>query len=243
MKSKYRTDILAIGVHPDDIEMGCAGTLLHMQSKGALIGMLDLTKGELGTKGNAIIRHEEAMEAKDVLGIEERHNVGLKDGFLQQTEEELMEIIRYIRHFNPRIVLANAIDDRHPDHGRAAQIVSEACFYAGLAKIETIGLDGKPQKACRPESIYHYIQDYYIKPDFIVDITPYMDQKMQAILCFASQFYTEGKTEPLTPISNPSFLEEFKAKARIYGRLIGRTYGEGFTTKRPLGMDNLMDLY
>ncbi len=236
-----KLDILAIAAHPDDVELCCAGTLLRQVGLGQKAGVVDLTRGELGTRGTPELRLQEAEAASKVLGLEVRDNLSLPDGFFQNDRAHQLPIIIKIRQYRPDVVLTNAIHDRHPDHGRASELVSQACFYAGLKKIET-ELDGQPQEAWRPRAVYHFIQDRHVHPDLIVDITDQFEQKMEAIRCFASQFYDPGSQEPETPLSTPEFLEFLEARAREFGRPIGVAYGEGFTTERPLGVDRLNGL-
>jgi N-acetylglucosamine malate deacetylase 1 len=238
----YKIDILAIGVHPDDIELCAAGTLIKHLEMGYRVALCDLTQGELGTRGSGPLRLIEAENAKNILGIEYRENLGMADGFFQQNEENTRKIIEIIRKYQPEIVLANAISDRHPDHGRASKLISDACFYSGLPKIQTITSAGEHQAAWRPKVVYHYIQDRNLKADFVVDITPYMDQKLASILAYSSQFYISDKGEPETPISSKSFIEFIKAKNRAYGRDIGVDFAEGFTVERNIGVKNLFDL-
>lgn len=238
----YKIDILAIGVHPDDIELCAAGTILKHLELGYRVALCDLTQGELGTRGSGPLRLIEAENAKNILGIEYRENLGMADGFFQQNEENTRKIIEVIRKYQPEIVLANAISDRHPDHGRASKLISDACFYSGLPKIQTITSAGEQQAAWRPKAVYHYIQDRNLKADFVVDITPYMEQKLATILAYSSQFYISDKGEPETPISSKSFIEFIKAKNRAYGREIGVDFAEGFTVERNIGVQNLFDL-
>ena len=234
-------DILAIGVHPDDVELACSGTLLHHIALGHKVALLDLTRGELGTRGSAELRTQEASAAAALMGAEVRYNLDLADGFFQNNSESVLAIIEQIRRFRPHIVLANAINDRHPDHGRAAKLIADACFYAGLAKIET-QWQGKIQTAHRPANLYHYIQDYNLPADFVFDISPYMDKKIALIGCFSSQFYDPNSSEPKTPISGLDFMEFVRAKARTYARPAGFDYAEGFTAPRNIGVRNLFDL-
>jgi bacillithiol biosynthesis deacetylase BshB1 len=236
-----KLDILAVAAHPDDIELACSGTLMHHLHLGKKVGILDLTQGELGTRGNASIRLKEAQNAAEILGISLRDNLGLDDGFFQNDKSHQLEIIKKIRQYQPEIVLCNALTDRHPDHGRAAELVSNACFYSGLVKIETIA-DGLIQNPWRPKTVYHYIQDYHQKPDFVLDISDFMDQKMDSIKAFKSQFYDPQSTEPNSPISSKEFLDFVIARAAEFGRQIGVKYAEGFTSKRYLGIKNLFDL-
>ena len=236
-----KLDILAIGVHPDDVELGCSGTILKHIAAGKKVGILDLTKGELGSRGNASLRIVEANNAAKILGIEVRENLGYADGFFQNDKEHQLGIIKMIRKYQPDIVLANAPEDRHPDHGRASQLISEACFYSGLLKIET-ALEGKNQTNWRPKAVYHYIQDRYIEPDFVVDVTAFVTSKMEAIMAFSSQFFNASSQEPKTPISGEEFLNSVKARMVGFGRDIGVDYAEGFTVERVIGVEDLTEL-
>lgn len=237
-----KLDILGIGVHPDDVELSCSGTLLHHISLGYKVGLLDLTRGELGTRGSADIRDQEAAASALLMGALVRENCRMEDGFFQYSPENMLKIVQKIRQYQPEIVLANALNDRHPDHGRAAKLSSDACFYAGLKKIETFDAEGKPQESWRPKAIYHYIQDYHLEPDFVVDITPYMDKKIELILTFSSQFYDPNATEPSTPISGEEFMQFVKAKNRHFGRPAGFEFAEGFNKGRYIGVRDLFDL-
>ncbi len=236
-----KVDILAIGVHPDDVELSCSGTILKHIAAGKKVGILDLTRGELGTRGNDKTRSIEATKAAKILGVVFRDQMNLADGFFGTDEKHQLKIIEKIRLYKPEIVLCNAISDRHPDHGRSAKLVNEACFYSGLIKIETKHLK-KKQECWRPKAVYHYIQDNFIHPDFVIDITSYMDKKMESIMAYGSQFYNPKSKEPVTPISTPEFLEVIKAKNAIWGRAIGTKYAEGFTVNRYPGIDSLFDL-
>ncbi len=236
-----KLDILAIGVHPDDVELSASGTILKHIALGKKVGILDLTRGELGTRGNAELRTKEAMAAAQILGISVREQLQMADGFFENNETHLKQIIHIIRKYQPDIVLCNAINDRHPDHGRAAKLSADACFYSGLIKIETHD-NGLMQQAWRPKAVYHYIQDYYIEPDFVVDISAHINKKLESIMAYSSQFYNPNSTEPETPISGKHFIENVKAKATILGRIIGTDYAEGFTTTRYMGVENLFDL-
>lgn len=240
-----KLDILAIGVHPDDVELSCSGTLLKHMAMGKQVGILDLTRGELGSRGTAETRDEEAKEAARVLGISYRKNAGMADGFFTHSPDNVKKIIQVIRDCRPEIVLANAKSDRHPDHGRAAKLVADACFYSGLLKIETTDDQGRDQKQWRPKAVYHYIQDHNLEPDFVVDISPFMEQKMQSILAYKTQFYNpeEGKAEgPQTPISSKAFYDFLKAKFAAYGRIANFDYAEGFQVNRAPGVRDLFDL-
>jgi bacillithiol biosynthesis deacetylase BshB1 len=238
-----KIDILAFAAHPDDVELAAAGTLLAHIALGKKVGIIDLTRGELGTRGSAEIRDEEATESSKILGIHARENLRMRDGFFVKDEESLLKVITIIRKYQPEIVLCNSEFDRHVDHGRAADLVHEACFLSGLRKIVT-QQDGKPQEAWRPKSTYHYIQDYYTKPDIIFDITPYFNQKNEAIKAFKSQFFNPASNinEPETPISSGDFWAFLEGRARQLGRLINVTYAEGFTVKRPVGSKDLTKL-
>jgi bacillithiol biosynthesis deacetylase BshB1 len=236
-----KLDILAIAAHPDDVELSCCGTLLKHISFGKKCGILDLTQGELGTRGNAELRMIEAANSSKILGLSVRENLKMADGFFKNDKEHQLEIIKIIRKYQPEIILANAISDRHPDHSRSSQLASEACFYSGLRRVET-ELDGKPQQIWRPKAVYHYIQDRQLKPDFAVDVTDFVEKKMEAIQAFKSQFYDPNSTEPISPISVKNFLEVIKSKMAVFGRDLGVDYAEGFTVERTIGIDNLFDI-
>lgn len=236
-----KLDILAIGIHPDDVELSCSGTLLKHIALGKKVGILDLSKGELGTRGSAELRTKEANEAAKLLGITTRTQLNFKDGFFENNQEHQSQIIQQIRLHQPEIVLCNAINDRHPDHGRAAKLTADACFYSGLIKIETFE-NNKLQAAWRPKAVYHYIQDVFIKPDFVIDVSDYIEQKHKSIMAYASQFYNPNSSEPQTPISSKEFIESLNSKMSIWGRSIGVPYAEGFTVNRYIGVNNLFDL-
>jgi len=236
-----KVDVLAIGVHPDDVELGCSGTLAKHIAMGKTIAILDLTLGELGTRGSAELRTKEAADSAKLLGVSSRTQLDFKDGFFQNNEAHQLKIIEQIRRYQPDIVLCNAISDRHPDHGRAAKLTADACFYSGLVKIET-QLSGSPQKAWRPKAVYHYIQDHYIHPDFVIDISAFFETKHKSIMAFSSQFYSANSNEPQTPISSKEFLESLDSKMSIWGRSIGVKYAEGFTVNRYPGINSLFDL-
>jgi bacillithiol biosynthesis deacetylase BshB1 len=238
-----KLDILAIVAHPDDAELACAGTLLKEKVNGKKIGIVDLTQGELGSRGSAELRYEEAKRSSDILGLDVRANVKLADGFFEETEANLLAVIKYIRKYRPEILITNAVTDRHPDHGRASALVQRAAFLSGLLKIET--MDGDlMQEHWRPKVVYHMIQDRYIEPDFSVDITSVYDQKMEAIKAFSSQFFNSDNVSAgtATPISSPNFIYFLEARAREFGRTINATYAEGFTVERTPGVKSLFDL-
>lgn len=236
-----KLDILAFGAHPDDVELSCAGILLRHIDQGKKAGIVDLTSGELGTRGSGPLRLEEAAEAARILGVSVRDNLMMADGFFRNDKEHQLKIIQKIRQYRPEIVLANAPQDRHPDHGRGAELVAEACFYAGLRRIET-ELDGKPQEAWRPKAVYHYIQFMTLEPTFAVDITPYIEKKMEAIRAFRSQFYDPNSKEPSTVISSPEYMDHIYHRAAETGRIIGVKYAEGLIAKRFPGVDDLFGL-
>ena len=236
-----KIDILAIGIHPDDVELSCSGTIAKHIAFGKKVGILDLTQGELGTRGNAELRTKEANEAAIILGVSFRTQLNLKDCFFENNEENQKKIIEIIRKHQPEIILCNAISDRHPDHGRASKLVSEASFYSGLIKIET-HTDNKIQQAWRPKAVYHYIQDQYIHPDFVIDISDFIDIKHKAIMAYSSQFYNPSSNEPETPISSKHFIETINSKMSILGRDIGVKFAEGYTVDRYPGINSLFDL-
>ena len=236
-----KLDILAFGAHPDDVELGCAGTILKEISLGKTVGIIDLTRGELGTRGSAEIRDQEANAAAKILGVSARENLEMRDGFFVNDEKHQLEIIKMIRKYQPEIVLCNAIDDRHIDHAKGSKLVSDACFLSGLIKINTT-LQGQPQKAWRPKLVYHYIQWRNIEPDFVVDITGFTDKKIESILAYSSQFYDANSKEPESPISSKNFLESLNYRSRDLGRLTGVDHAEGFTVERYLAVNSLGDL-
>ncbi|RIJ41521.1 bacillithiol biosynthesis deacetylase BshB1 [Pontibacter oryzae] len=237
-----KLDILAFASHPDDIELGCAGTLIAHVAAGKKVGIVDLTTGELGTRGTPEIRLEEAEAAAEIMGLSVRDNLGLADGFFHNDKESQLKVIEKIRAYQPEIVIMNAIYDRHPDHGRGSELVSEACFKSGLKMIHTQDAVGNKQEPWRPKVVYHYIQDRFITPDIVVDVTPYWEKKMETIRAFKSQFYNPDDTSPNTYISSPEFLKFLEARALELGHAIGTTYGEGFTKERYIGVKNLFDL-
>ena len=236
-----KLDILAFGAHPDDVELGCAGTILKEVSLGKKVGIVDLTRGELGTRGTAETRDQEAKDAAKILGVLVRENLGLRDGFFVNDEKHQLEVIKMIRKYKPEIVLCNAIDDRHIDHGKGSKLVSDACFLSGLIKIET-QLDGSYQDAWRPKLVYHYIQWKDLKPDFVVDVTGFMDKKVESLMAYKSQFFDPNSDEPTTPIATKNFQDSILYRAQDLGRLINSEYAEGFTVERYLAVNSLGDL-
>jgi len=238
-----KLDILVIAVHPDDAELGCGGTILKHVGMGRKVGIVDLTRGELGTRGTPETRSEEARHAGELLGLSLRENLGLRDGFFRNEEADQLKVIRAIRTFRPEIIIANALYDRHPDHGRAGELINDAAFLAGLRRIETSDTAGV-QLPHRPRLLLQLIQDYYIKPDIVVDVSDQWEGKISAIKAFRSQFHSDtySEKEPETYISTPDFLEYIEARAREYGKYIGAKYAEGFTCRRLLGVDDLFAL-
>lgn len=236
-----KLDILAFAAHPDDVELSCAGTLLKHIAEGQTVGIIDLTQGELGSRGSAELRLQEAEKSRQILGVSVRENLGMADGFFAIDKEHKLRILEMVRKYRPQIVLANSIHDRHPDHGRAAQLVSEACFLSGLSKVETT-VDGQHQEAWRPSVVYHYIQDRYIRPDVVFDVTPYFETKLASIKAYSSQFYDPQSDAPETPISRSDFFEFLRGRAKEFGRPIGVEYAEGFTAERYVGARLFFDL-
>ena len=236
-----KLDILAFGAHPDDVELGCSGTIAKEVSLGKKVGIIDLTRGELGTRGSVEIRNSESAKASEILGIVVRENLDMRDGFFVNDEAHQLKVIEMIRKYQPEIVLCNAITDRHIDHGKGSKLVSDACFLSGLRQIKT-ELDGEAQEAWRPKVVYHYIQWQNIEPDFVVDISEFMNKKMESVLAYGSQFYDPKSNEPVTPIASKNFLDSINYRAQDLGRLVGVDYAEGFTTERYLAVNSLGDL-
>jgi bacillithiol biosynthesis deacetylase BshB1 len=232
-----KLDILAFGVHPDDVELGCAGTIMAAIDQGKKVGIVDLTRGELGTRGTPTTRTQEAEAAAKIMGVDVRENLDMADGFFTNDEAHQRKIIALIRKYQPDIILANAPEDRHPDHGRSAKLVSDAAFLSGLRKVETMH-EGITQNAWRPAYTFHYIQDRFIQPSFVIDITAYMERKMEAVLAYGTQFNSADTSEPQTYISSPQFLETVKARALMLGKRIGVGYAEGYITEKIIGFSN-----
>jgi bacillithiol biosynthesis deacetylase BshB1 len=241
LSNLMKLDILVIAVHPDDAELCCSGTILKHIALGKKVGIVDLTRGELGTRGTAETRDEEAADSAKILGLHARENLRFRDGFFQNDEVHRLEVITAIRKYQPEIILSNALEDRHPDHGRAGDLVYDSVFLSGLPKIET-EIDGVKQEAHRPRLLLQYIQDRYLKPDIIVDISDHMDQKIESIRAFKTQFYNPDVDGLQTYISSPEFFETVIGRSREFGKSIGATFGEGFTSRKLLGVDNLFDL-
>lgn len=236
-----KLDILVFAVHPDDAELGCSGTILKHIAAGKKVGIIDLTRGELGTRGTAETRDQETVDSTRILGLHVRENLEMRDGFFRNDEEHQLKIIRMIRKYTPEIVLSNALHDRHPDHGRAGDLVNDALFLSGLAKIKT-EIDGKEQKSFRPRLLLQYIQDKYIHPDILVDVTGFWEKKMECIHAFKTQFFNPDNDELQTYISSPDFLKVIEARSRELGKAIGAVHAEGFTCRKLLGIDSLLDL-
>lgn len=236
-----KIDILAFGAHPDDVELACSGTLAKHKKSGKSTGIIDLTRGELGTRGTAESRDKEARAAGKVLGVDVRENMRFRDGFFENDEQHQLEVIKVLRKYRPEIVITNAPEDRHPDHGKGCKLVTDACFLSGLSKVKT-HVDNKEQEAWRPKMVLHYIQDRYLMPDILVDISDYYETRMESIMAYQSQFYNAQSGEPGTYISSPEFLESLKSRPAELGRLIGVKYAEGFLYTRLTGVNSLFDL-
>jgi bacillithiol biosynthesis deacetylase BshB1 len=236
-----KADILAFAAHPDDIELAASGTILKHVAKGKKVVIIDLTRGELGTRGSAEIRDAEAAKSAEILGLSARHNLDLGDGFFEITETTLIAVVKMIRMYQPKVVICNAESDRHPDHGRGGDLVSRACFLAGLSKVETF-ISGEKQEKHRPLNVFRYIKDRYIKPDIVIDVTDFMDKKMESIYAFSSQFYNPESKEPETPISSKAFIDYVQGRSAQFGRIINVKYGEGFTVERAPGIEDLTEI-
>ncbi len=232
-----KLDILAFGVHPDDVELGCSGTLMAAIAEGKKVGIVDLTRGELGTRGTAETRKTEAARAAEIMGVQVRENLGLADGFFINDEASLRKIIGVIRRYQPGIVLANAFADRHPDHGRSSKLVEDAAFLSGLRKIETL-YDGQIQEIWKPSYVFHYIQDRFIEPSFVVDISAFMEKKMEAVQAYSTQFYNPDLDEPQTYISSSGFLDGIRSRALLMGKRVGVAFAEGFCTEKTIGLQS-----
>ena len=236
-----KLDILAFGAHPDDVEMSCAGTLMKHAALGHSFGIVDLTRGELGTRGSAELRDTEAINAGKIIGTTFRENLNFRDGFFMNDEQHQHAVIKMIRKYQPEIIFANAVSDRHPDHGKGAELIRDSAFLSGLIKVET-EFDGKQQHAWRPKTVYHYIQDKDLKPDFLVDVSEFTDKKMESILAFNSQFFNPDSIEPSTYISSPDFLDALKGRMRLWGKIIGASYAEGFTVNKIIGVEDILSM-
>lgn len=237
-----KLDILAFGAHPDDVELGCSATIAKEIALGKKVGIVDLTRGELGTRGSAELRDQEAAKAAEILGVSVRENLGFSDGFFKNDQEHQLAVIRMIRKYQPDIVLCNAVDDRHIDHPKGSKLVSDACFLSGLLKIAT-SIDGVAQEKWRPKQVYHYIQWKNIEPDFVVDVTGYMDKKIASVMAYASQFYDPNSEEPETPITSKNFTDSIEYRAKDLGRLVGVDFAEGFNSERYVGVKSLSEIF
>ena len=234
-----KLDVLAIGAHPDDVELGCSGTLIKAVKEGKKTGIIDLTEGELGTRGTVETRYQEAAEAARIMGLSARENLKLRDGFFKNDEESQLKLISLVRKYRPEVVIGNIHDDRHPDHGRAGQLIYDSCFLSGLAQISTKGDDGREQEKWRPKYLLHYIQDRWYEPDFIMDVTDVWEERMNSIYAYKSQFHNNKSSEPQTYISSPEFMEAIVARARLLGKRIGVRFAEGFLSKKSIGLKSL----
>ena len=237
-----KLDILAIGSHPDDVELGCSGTLINEVKKGKKVGIVDLTQGELGTRGTVQTRYDEAANAAKIMGITVRENLKMRDGFFKNDEEHQMQLVRILRKYKPEIVIGNILEDRHPDHGRGGWLTYDACFFSGLRQVKTTGDDGQEQEKWRPKLLLHYIQDRFYEPDIITDVTEVWEQRMAAIRAYKTQFYDPNSDEPQSYLSSPEFIEALTARARLLGKRIGVKYGEGFLSKKSIGIKDLDSL-
>jgi len=238
--AKMKLDILAIGVHPDDVELGCSGVLINEIKNGKSTGIVDLTQGELGTRGTVETRYAEAAAAAKIIGVKIRENLKMRDGFFKNDEEHQLCLVRAIRKYQPEIVIGNILNDRHPDHGRAGHMIADACFLSGLAKVRTNDDKGNPQEKWRPKLVLHYMQDWYHEPDLLVDISDVFEQRMESIKAYTTQFNSNNNGDgPQTYISTPDFLDSIIARARMFGKRIGVKYAEGFITEKKIGIKNL----
>nr|WP_299416172.1 bacillithiol biosynthesis deacetylase BshB1 [uncultured Emticicia sp.] len=237
-----KLDLVVLAAHPDDAEMSCGGTIASAIAQGKKVGIIDFTRGELGTRGTPEIRAAESAAASNILQISARENLGFRDGFFKNDEDHQMKLIAALRRYQPDVVLANAIEDRHPDHGKGAALAVDSCFYSGLRMIQTFNFDGKPQNAWRPKAVYHYIQDRFIKPDLVVDISSFWDKKEASIRAYKSQFHDPNSTEPESYLTSPEFLDFLKARSQEMGHMIGSSYGEGYTKTKPIGIKDLFGL-
>lgn len=236
---RMKLDVLAIGSHPDDVELGCSGLLISEARRGKKTGIVDLTQGELGTRGTVETRYQEAADAGKVMELSVRENLKMRDGFFRNDEEHQMQVIKVIRKYRPEVVIANILEDRHPDHGRGGWLVYDACFFSGLRKVETVDDGGQPQEKWRPKMLLHYIQDRFYEPDLIYDVSEVWEQRMQAVKAYKTQFLAEGSADPTTYISSPEFMEALSARARLLGKRIGVKYAEGFLSKKSMGVRSL----
>jgi N-acetylglucosamine malate deacetylase 1 len=234
-----KLDVLAIGAHPDDVELGCSGTLITAVKQGKKVGIVDLTQGELGTRGTIESRYQEAEDAGKIIGISVRENLKMRDGFFQNDEAHQLKLIGSLRKYKPEIVIGNIYEDRHPDHGKAGNLIYDACFLSGLAQVKTKNEQGEEQEKWRPKYLLHYIQDRFYEPDIILDISDVWEQRMEAILAYRSQFHSTEINGPQTYISSPEFMEAIVSRARLLGKRIGVRFAEGFLSKKSIGLKSL----
>lgn len=234
-----KLDVLAIGSHPDDVELGCSGTLINEIKRGKKAGIIDLTQGELGTRGTIETRYQEAADAAKIMGISVRENLKMRDGFFINDEAHQLQLVKAIRKYRPEVVIGNILEDRHPDHGRGGWLIYDACFLSGLRQVKTTDDHGKEQEKWRPKMLLHYIQDRFYEPDVIVDVSDVWEQRMESIKAYKTQFYDPNSTEPQSYLSNPDFLDAIVARARLLGKRIGVKYAEGFLSKKSIGITNL----
>ncbi|MFL5739185.1 MAG: bacillithiol biosynthesis deacetylase BshB1 [Flavisolibacter sp.] len=234
-----KLDVLAVGSHPDDVELGCSGTLIKEVNRGKKVGIVDLTQGELGTRGTIETRYQEAADAAKIMGISVRENLKMRDGFFQNNEEHQMQVVHILRKYQPEVVIANILEDRHPDHGRGGWLLYDACFLSGLRQVKTKDAEGRDQEKWRPKMLLQYIQDRFYEPDIILDISDVWEQRMEAIRAYKTQFHNPSSKEPQSYLSNPEFMEALSARARLLGKRIGVKYGEGFVSKKNIGIHNL----
>ena len=237
-----KLDVMAIGSHPDDVELGCSGTLIKEINRGKKVGIIDLTQGELGTRGTIETRYQEAANAAMVMGVSVRENLKMRDGFFKNDEEHQMQLVQVFRKYQPEIVIGNILEDRHPDHGRGGWMIYDACFLSGLRQVKSLDENGKEQEKWRPKMLLHYIQDRFYEPDVIIDVSDVWEKRMEAIRAYRTQFYDPNSKEPQSYLSNPEFMEFLAARAREYGKRIGVQYGEGFVSKKSIGLRDLSGL-
>jgi N-acetylglucosamine malate deacetylase 1 len=237
--SVMKMDLLAFGSHPDDVELGCSGTIIKEIGRGKKVGIIDLTQGELGTRGTIETRYQEAANAAMIMGVSVRENLKLRDGFFQNNEESQLKVVQVLRKYQPEIVLANIWEDRHPDHGKGGWLLYDACFLSGLRQVNTIDEDGKEQQKWRPKILLHYIQDRFYEPQIIIDISDVWEQRMDAIRAYRTQFHDPNRKEPQSYLSSPEFMEALSARSRLLGKRIGVKYGEGFLSKKNIGIKDL----
>jgi bacillithiol biosynthesis deacetylase BshB1 len=234
-----KLDVLAFGSHPDDVELGCSGTLINEVKRGKKVGVIDLTQGELGTRGTIETRYQEAADAAKIMGVAVRENLKMRDGFFTNDEAHQMQVVRMLRKYQPEVVIANILEDRHPDHGRGGWLLYDACFLSGLRQVKTIDDEGRSQEKWRPKMLLHYIQDRFYEPDIIIDVTDAWEQRMKSIRAYKTQFYDPNSNEPQSYLSNPEFIEALAARARLLGKRIGVKYAEGFVSKKNIGIKDL----